>query len=123
MATQPRRYRQSSWLCFAYLLAAVVVLGVAVCSAMDYIHGGAALTPSVLQVLSIAGDLLGVAALLLLLIRGDRSNSNFRAAILATVFGLLIFGLATAAALNHPAVAPTGHELNSAPGPASGGGH
>lgn len=112
MATQPKEYRRFSWLCFAYLLAGIVVLGVTVCSAMDYIHGSAVPAPSLMQVLSIGGDIVGLAALLLLLAQRNRSNSNFRAAILATIFGLLIFALATAASLRHPAQAPTGTEVN-----------
>ena len=112
MTTQPRQYRRSSWLCFAYLLAAMIVLGIVVCSAMDFIHGGTVLTPSVVQTLSVAGDVLGVLAIILLLLQRSRSNSNFRAAILATVFGLLIFGLATVASMNHPAASPTETGVN-----------
>jgi hypothetical protein len=111
MIAQPHHYRRASWLCFAYLVASLVVLVVSVSSGMDVTHGGRGLGPSILLPLAIAGDIAGVAALTLLIIRRSGTNSNRRAALLAALAGLVLFGLATKAALTHPAAAPTGTEL------------
>lgn len=111
MTAQPHHYRRTSWLCFAYLVASMVVLVVSVSSGMDFTHGGRVLGPSILLPLAVVGDLAGVAALILLLVRRSDTNSNRRAAVLAALAGLVLFGLATRSAMTHPAAAPTGNEL------------
>jgi len=102
MEAQPKQFRGWGWASALYLIAALICAYMTVSARMDQIHGTGAFSPAAYKAICAVGLVLGAVGAVALLLRGRRSNSNFRAAILSILFGLLVFGLGFASTVDRP---------------------